>query len=306
MMLPLAVLGNVNVDLIMGPVAPWPVPGTEVLLDHDDLRAGGSAGNTALAWAALGLPFAVPASVGDDLFGRWLCDQLAPHSAHWVTVPEATTLSVGLTHPDGERTFFTMGGHLPSMDWEVLRPQIEHMTGGLLLLCGSFLTHRLTAAYPAIFAWAEARDIAIALDPGWPPAGWSGPERARMTGWLAHVRHLLINEAEALALTGATDVDAALTMLERMLPQGATAVIKAGPKGALARRGSATARAPAPAVRVVDTIGAGDIFNAGYLAAVARGADLTAALSAGTALASRAISTFPRQYGLPDSITGAA
>lgn len=305
MMLPLAVLGNVNVDLIMGPVAPWPVPGTEVLLDHDDLRAGGSAGNTALAWAGLGLPFVVPASVGDDLFGRWLSDQLAPHSADWVTVPEATTLSVGLTHPDGERTFFTMGGHLPSMDWQALRPQIEHMTGGLLLLCGSFLTHRLTAAYPAIFAWAEARDIAIALDPGWPPAGWSGPERARMTGWLAHVRHLLINEAEALALTGAADTTDALTALEGMLPKGATAVIKAGPMGALARRGGVNARAAAPAVQVVDTIGAGDIFNAGYLAAVARGADLTDALTNGTALASRAISTFPRQYGLPDT-TGAA
>ena len=50
---------------------------------------------------------------------------------------------------------------------------------------------------------------------------------------------------------------------------------------------------------------AGDSFNAGYLAAVARGADLTDALTDGTALASRAISTFPRQYGLPDT-TGAA
>jgi sugar/nucleoside kinase (ribokinase family) len=55
----LAVAGNVNVDLIMGAVTPWPDPGTEVLADHHDLRPGGSAGNTALAWAGLGVEFTI-------------------------------------------------------------------------------------------------------------------------------------------------------------------------------------------------------------------------------------------------------
>ena len=54
-MKPLAVIGNVNVDLIMGPAAPWPQPGTEIIVDHDELRVGGSAGNAALAWMALGM-----------------------------------------------------------------------------------------------------------------------------------------------------------------------------------------------------------------------------------------------------------
>ncbi len=58
-MQPLVVLGNVNVDLILGPVAPWPQVGIEIFVPHDELRVGGSAGNTALAWAGLGV--AVPA-----------------------------------------------------------------------------------------------------------------------------------------------------------------------------------------------------------------------------------------------------
>ncbi len=49
-MRPLAVIGNVNVDLILGPAEPWPKAGTEVIVDHDELRVGGQAGNTALAW----------------------------------------------------------------------------------------------------------------------------------------------------------------------------------------------------------------------------------------------------------------
>ena len=42
-MRPLAVIGNVNVDLILGPTAPWPRAGTEIIVDHDDLRVGGQA-----------------------------------------------------------------------------------------------------------------------------------------------------------------------------------------------------------------------------------------------------------------------
>ena len=57
------------------------------------------------------------------------------------------------------------------------------------------------------------------------------------------------------------------------------------------------ARAAAPRVAVVDTIGAGDVFNAAFLAALAEGAPLTGCLAAGTQVASRAISTSPRNYG---------
>ncbi len=112
-MKPLAVIGNVNVDLIMGPAAPWPQPGTEIIVDHHELRVGGSAGNTALAFMALGIPFTIAANVGDDQFGRWLRDEFGAQAAEWPSRPEGTTVSVGITHPDGERTFFTTRGHLP-------------------------------------------------------------------------------------------------------------------------------------------------------------------------------------------------
>lgn len=302
----LAVMGNVNVDLIMGPAAPWPRPGTEVMLDHDDLRPGGSAGNTALAWAGLGLPCRIAASVGDDLFGQWLADAFGPMAAGWVRQPQATCLSVGLTHPDGERTFFTMRGHLPDMAWADLRPQLDGLADGLLLLSGGFLTDRLAADYPAIFAWAAERRIEVVLDPGWPPEDWGAAEKARLRDWAGAARHLLVNEAEALALTGTMRADEALAPLVAMMPPGATAVIKSGARGAQARRGAERAASAAPAVAVIDTIGAGDIFNAGYLYAVARGAGLATALDTGTALASRAISTNPRRYELPDVLRGAA
>lgn len=73
-MRPLAVIGNVNVDLILGPADPWPKAGTEVMVDHDELRVGGQAGNSALAWDGMGIEYEIAANVGDDQFGRWLAD----------------------------------------------------------------------------------------------------------------------------------------------------------------------------------------------------------------------------------------
>lgn len=300
----LAVLGNVNVDLIMGPTPPWPRPGTEVVVERDELRAGGGVAYAGLAWAALGAPHVVAAGVGDDAFGRWLRG-CVPGSGAWAVAPCATTISVGLTHPDGERTFFTTRGHLPELSWEDARAQLDRLEGGLLLLCGGFLTERLTADYPALMAWAAAGGVDVALDPGWPPGGWTDAAHALARGWLGGTRHLLVNEVEALALSGAPTVAAALPTLAALMPPGASVVVKAGADGAHGWQGGAH-HAPAPAVTVVDTIGAGDVFNAGYLLALAEGASFPAALAEGVALASRAVSTHPRLYERAPRLRGVA
>lgn len=305
-MRPLAVVGNVNVDLIMGPVTPWPKPGTEVIVDHDDLRPGGAAGNAALAWAGLGVPFTIASSVGKDAFGQWLTDSFAPHSEGWTKSSGSTTISIGLTHPGDERTFLTTRGHLADLGWADIVGQLGKMPGGILLVCGSFLMDGLAKDYPALFDWAAQHGVDIALDPGWPVGGWTKAEIARAKGWLEHTRHLLINEVEALSLSGKDTVDAALPALAKLLPSNGTVVVKAGGRGAYGLHGATKAQAGAPSVEVIDTIGAGDIFNAGYLLAVAEGEALPAALVAAVDLASRAISTAPRRYERAPRMAGVA
>lgn len=305
-MRPLAIIGNVNVDLIMGPTTPWPTPGTEVIVEHDELRPGGAAGNTALAWAGLGVPFTIASSVGADAFGRWLSDAFAPHSCGWTTSASSTTISVGLTHPGDERTFFTTKGHLADLGWSDIAGQLEDARGSILLLCGCFLMDGLAKDYPILFDWAETHGVEIALDTGWPVTGWTRLEIARARKWLKHTRHLLVNEIEALSLSGKDSLDAALPALARLMPPGATVVIKAGGRGAFGLNGATKAQALAPEVAVIDTIGAGDIFNAGYLLAVAEGESLPAALVMAVDLASRAISTAPRRYERVQRIAGAA
>jgi sugar/nucleoside kinase (ribokinase family) len=301
-MRPLAVIGNVNVDLIVGPVAPWPKAGTETVVDHDDLRVGGQAGNTGLAWQALGIDFEIAANVGDDQFGRWLREAFGSRADKWPVRPESTTLSVGMTHPDGERTFFTTRGHLPRFSLADVFSVLDgkRLAGGYALLCGSFLTDDLTRDYEAFFDWANGHDIAVALDTGWPMEGWTPANCQAARTWLAHCDLALFNEVETVTLAGLPDPVEAARQIQSSMKKGATAVVKRGPEGAIAiGPGGALVTATAPDVKVIDTIGAGDVFNAAFLAALAQDQTLTASLAAATQVASRAISTLPRNYGEP-------
>jgi sugar/nucleoside kinase (ribokinase family) len=299
---PLAVIGNLNVDLILGPAAPWPTPGTEIIVDHDELRVGGQAGNSALAWEALGMDYAIAANVGDDQFGRWLSAAFGVHGAALPVSPQKTTLSVGITHPDGERTFFTTRGHLPRLALADVLGVLDGaaLNGGYALLTGAFLTDDLTGDYPALFDWCVAHGVSVALDTGWPLDGWTEANCAATRAWLSRSGIALFNEIETTTLAGIADpVDAARDLRAHM-PGGAIFVVKRGPDGAVAIGADGEAVfAAAPPVAVIDTIGAGDVFNAAFLAALALGQPLTACLEAGIAVASRAISTVPRSYGGP-------
>lgn len=306
-MKPLAVIGNVNVDLILGPAAPWPKAGTEIIVDHDELRVGGQAGNTALAWDGLAVPYEIAANVGDDQFGRWLSSAFGERAARWRVRPERTTLSVGITHPDGERTFFTTRGHLPRLGLDDVFANLdgERLRGGYVLLSAAFLTDDLTRDYDALFDWADAHQITLALDTGWPLEGWTEANCTAARHWLGRCGIALMNEVETTTLAGASDLEAAARALQALMPKGAIFVAKCGPEGALAITADGLHKVAAPRVTVIDTIGAGDVFNAGFLAALARGEPIGACLETGTAVASRAISTLPRSYG-PADITSAA
>ena len=303
-MRPLAVIGNVNVDLILGPTAPWPKAGTEIIVDHDELRVGGQAGNSALAWEALGVDFEIAANVGNDQFGLWLRDAFGDRAAKWPVCPERTTLSVGITHPDGERTFFTTHGHLPRFSLADTLSVLngERLSGGYALLCGSFLTIDLAREYDTFFDWAHGHGISLVLDTGWPPDGWTAANCALARAWLSRCDCALLNEVEATTLAGIENPAEAAAALWSSMAKGAIVVVKCGPDGAIAigPDGKLTSAA-APAVKVVDTIGAGDVFNSAFLAALANDQPLAGCLAAGVQVASLAISTLPRSYGgLPD------
>ena len=85
-----------------------------------------------------------------------------------------------------------------------------------------------------------------------------------------------MNEVELLSLFEVPEVEDAMMAALRVMPKGAHVIAKRGPLGASGLRGGSMIHVPAPTVKAVDTIGAGDVFNAGYLAAIARGESFAA------------------------------
>lgn len=295
----LLIIGSVNVDLILGVLDELPRRGTEVMMSQKETRVGGNAANTAFAFQALGGRFQVVANIGADMFGDWVGAAFPGDSRHWPRSALATTISVGVTHSDGERTFLTSAGHLDSFTLENALSQIPAKAGkgDTALLCSPFLMPLLMSEVESLIAELHKRGYQVALDTGWPPQGWTVEIRTRLAGWLRAVDHALLSENEALAFAGCDDLEQALDSLSSLIGPKATLVVKCGPNGAVTRENGRTLSMPAPKVEVVDTIGAGDIFNAGYLHGHMQGESLQSRLASGVEAASAAISTLPRRYG---------
>lgn len=296
------VVGNVNVDLLLGPLADWPQRGTETILSDREVRAGGAAGNAALALAALAVPTRLHAQVGDDLLGSLLSREFLDRGlslAHRPGMP--TGLSVGVVHPGGERTFFTHLGHLEYFDLDPVLRAFAAEPGGIVLLCGYFLLPSLRGADALRLVEAARRHgHRICLDPGWPPEGWTHGVRAEFDAISALADVILPNEAELLGWTGAADVAAGLDAARRRT----SLVVKVGVEGAVYMHDGTVERVLAPQVPVADTVGAGDAFNAGFIAAWWRGMVLPQRVEVAVRTAARAISSAPRRYPTWDEVAG--
>jgi ribokinase len=301
----ITIIGDIGIDLVMGPIDQWPAVGTETLMERSELRAGGSGGNAAMALRSLGTPCKLIATHGDDPLGQWLAAQFSGMDASLATIPgSATSLSVGIIHACGERSFLTTRGHLETTDWSQLRARLDLRppAGSIALLTGAFLMPQLTTHYEQIITQLHEAGYRVAIDTGWPSGGWGGPLRTRALGWLQSCDHVLLNEAEIVALADEPDLRAAMLSLGSLLPPRATLVAKMGAKGAMALQEQRFHLHGAPVASVFDTIGAGDAFNAGYLEARLQSDDIPLSLRAGCTAATTIIARFPRRDIAPGEL----
>jgi len=303
---PLTIVGDVGLDLLMGPIAQWPRVGTETLMDRSELRPGGSAGNAALAVSYLGGASLLLSAVGNDEPGTWLRGQFRPLGASLAHCDAPTTLTVGIIHSCGERTFFTTRGHLEALTYELLRPRIVTAAhpNSIVLLSGVFLTPALRSSYPLLIRELRQLGYQVALDTNWPPQDWNADLRAEVAGWISGCDHVLLNDLEVRSLADAEHLPAAIDRLTPMLRRGATLVVKTGARGAIGIQDGYHCECAAPPATIFDTTGAGDSFNAGYLLARLRGVGLADSLATGCRAASTIISRFPRHSMGPGDLAG--
>jgi sugar/nucleoside kinase (ribokinase family) len=277
------VVGDANPDLILrGDVRPR-FGQAEQLLTAAELVLGGSAAITAAGCARLGLATALLAAVGDDTFGALTRERLDERGVRLLAADGGgapTGLSVVLTEVD-DRAILTLPGAIPALrpadvtDELIGRARHVHVSS-------LYLQPALAAGLAGVFARARALGRTTSLDTNWDPAErWTG-----IAEILAQTDVFLPNAAELLAVTGAASPEEGAA---RLVAAGTTVVMKDGARGARAWWPGGDCAAPGRTVEVVDAIGAGDSFNAGFLAARLAGRSLPDAV--GWAAAAGSLST---------------
>jgi sugar/nucleoside kinase (ribokinase family) len=286
----ISIIGNIQLDVLASPVSALPTPGGDTVIERIAVRTAGAAGNVSLALAALGVSHRLFGAVGDDDAGRWVASELERLGLERdirIVPGGATGISIALEAPERERAFLTAHGVLSTYD--ITDVPSDAWEADLVLLTGYFSLPGLRGKGSLeILQKAKAAGAQTFLDTGWDPEEWAGDAVSEVLAMLPHVDVFLPNESEAFALTGETDAAAAASALGTHCP--GWVVVKLGSRGLLAAGPSgARLTIDAPAVKAIDTTGAGDSLAAGLLASLADGHDVASALAIGVRVASTVV-----------------
>lgn len=277
----LLVAGEINPDLILtGQVEPE-FGQVEKLMDSSRLTIGSSSAIFACGAARLGLKTAFIGVCGLDVFGGFMLDEMRQRGVDVDPVlvrPQGTTGVSVILSRGVDRAILTYPGLIAALKAEEISDDLLRRARHLHI-ASYFLQTALQPGLPGLFDRAHGLGLSTSLDPNWDPGGrW---DSVRLL--LPQVDVFLPNAAEACAIAGLEDTHKAAVWLAGKAGQVA---VKLGPDGALGVKGSELIEAPSLKVEVVDTVGAGDSFDAGILYGFLNGWDLERSLRLGVACGS--------------------
>jgi len=260
----------------------------EQLVDDYALEPGGSATIFASQFAKLGGRVGLIGAVGADAFGEYLTTALQAAGVDMRRVQRRKAIKTGLglhlVKDDGDRATLT---YLGSID----APRLSDLTDDLLFECrhwhlaSPFLLTNLRGHWKGWLERCRAAGMTTSMDTNWDPEDrWEGIQEL-----LPLIDVFLPNEAEARAISGEEDVFRAG---ERLASSGPLVVIKRGSEGSTAFwtaegglrivDGNSAIRDSQSALPVVDAVGAGDNFDAGFLRAWLLGQEVESCLHLAT------------------------
>jgi sugar/nucleoside kinase (ribokinase family) len=291
------VVGEVNPDIIVSDPDPRPIFGqVERLVQRIHLTIGSSSAIMACAAARLGLRVAIVGVVGDDVFGRFMVDAMGDRGIDVSAVrvdPGTPTGATVILSNEHDRAMLTASGTIGSATADDVSASL--LARARHLHIGSWFLQ--TGLYPgALRLLAAARDAGLttSVDPNWDPDDrWDSGLRDLLAG----LDLVFPNEAEAIAIAGIDDVEAAAVALARLgaggRGGGPLVVVKRGRDGAfVASADGVIERVNAYPVEALDATGAGDAFDAGFLAGWLEGrssADALRLAAISGALSTRAV-----------------
>jgi len=298
------VLGDACVDMVIR--LPDRTRGTpDLTRSLPQLHGGGSAANVAVALARLGVTVMMVAALGDDGYGRWIRDDLVREGVDLQGVcmihDAFTPMVMALIEPDGERLVVAWppegGAHL-RLAPDAINPALIESASWL------HTTGMCLRASPAREATLHAMQLAhksgltVSLDLNLRLESWGLDDATRRTFEQAiQLSDVVFGNAEE-EIVPIARVESAEAAIQQVCGGERIIVARQGNKGALVATPDETFRSPALETQVVDTLGAGDAFDGGFIAACLAKVDAREAARWGNAVAALKIGRIGAR-GLP-------
>lgn len=274
----ITIAGEVNLDLILYGLDEALPTDREILASNFEVTLGSSSGILAHNLAVLGKRVGFVTRCGSDPLGAIAMERLAESGADLSRCTKGgaqTKTGVTILLPHGRsRRILTYPGIM--VDMTVADLDIDYLSRAKHFhLSSLFLLRGMHAGLPGLFRELKRRGLTLSLDTNDDPEDrWDGV----LEELLPYVDVLLPNDDEVRRIARRHSIEDALDVLSARVPLIA---VKCGHRGALVQEGERRLAVPAVEVQPVDTIGAGDSFDAGFLAAWLGGATAEQSAQAG-------------------------
>jgi sugar/nucleoside kinase (ribokinase family) len=267
---------------------------TEVVGSEYIIEPGGSAVNFARLCGALDMPVRFIGKVGKDTFGTTLADFLRrDHVQPALVVGEDVSTNVGfnMVNQDGKSIMAVAGTANQSLAVdEVYTAATERLaSGSYLYIGGCFKLKKLLPAFERLMQDAKTANVPVVLDHGRVTNDIADSDKEIVRKLALRTDIYLPSADEFMKLWGVSSIEAGLRLLKHKGHAGVT-IVKNSDKGALVLIDDRVVTVPSFAVTPIHTIGAGDTFNAGFIAAQYKGTNLLDSIRFGCATAALKIS----------------
>lgn len=273
---------------------------------------GGAESNVAMGLAAMGLDAHWVGRVGRDGFGTRILNELKEHGVGVTGVEVDPVLPTGLyvkvpaqdSDPDGGSSvlYYRQGSAASAMGPGMLaNPAVAALLENAALIHLSGITAALSPECLELMEAALAtprNGRTVSFDVNWRAALWAGRDRSALQRLANLADVVLVGKDEAEHAFGTTDE----VELRRLLPDPGVLVIKNEAVSAIAlNRNGSREEVPALSVDVVEPVGAGDSFAAGYLSGMLFGLDQKASLRRGHVAAACTLTVHGDRGPLPEA-----
>jgi len=252
------VAGTPNIDLIVAPYDTLPGPGEEIRVNNMYTQCGGGVAITAIGLCKLGLKAMIYGAAHDDIFGQFILQEMKKYNVRMETQPSerGTGITIALD-VDKDRRFITYDGCVSDVSPKDIPAALLSKTRHIHLT--NYRGQEDLAEYLQFIDDVHAVDATVSMDVGWDDTGLWDECLFQITKKLDI---FFINDKELMQYTRTTDLESGIEILSDVCQHAA---VKMGPRGSRLLIDGVITNGNAYPVTLLDTTGAGDSFNAGYL-----------------------------------------